>query len=119
MSPVRFVGPTGPAPLDPGPNGYARALADAQDGQSQALAQAIADIGRTPPRSPAALAEDLAAQALLQYAGSHVMPGRAPDASGGAAYGGGPLAPQPASPPVDPALLARMLSGGRSASTYD
>jgi len=85
------MGPAAAAPADPlGDNSYARAMLEDQDAQRQALAQAIDDLGRNAPRSPAALAEDLAAQALLQYAQSHRMQGLAGDAAGGGGVAGAP-----------------------------
>lgn len=75
MTGVRFMGPAdGPAaPL--GPNGYGQAMIETQAADAQALAAALGEMGRNSPRSPAALAEDLAAQALAQYGQTHLMRG--------------------------------------------
>ncbi len=90
MTGVRFIGPTdGPAvPL--GPNGFGQAMIDTQAADAQALAQALGEMGRNAPRSSAALAEDLATQALLQYGQAHLMRGLsdAGSAAGGAAIFG-------------------------------
>ncbi len=65
MTGVRFVGPPPGDPAGPlGPNAFGRAMTDARAAGAQALAQALADMGRTEPRSPTALAKDLAAQAV-------------------------------------------------------